>query len=86
VSVAERHGLELVRWSIDTHDWRGDTVGKMLDCAAERLDEGAVVLMHDALGPGALRDGCENTLALVPPLLAMARTRELGLGPVVQCR
>jgi peptidoglycan-N-acetylglucosamine deacetylase len=72
--VAERHDLELVHWDIDTHDWRGDSVAEMLDAAAAALEDGAVVLMHDGLGPGALRSGCENTVELIAPLHALAGT------------
>ena len=70
--VAERYGLELVHWSFDTHDWRGDSPAEALPDTDQRLGADAIVLMHDALGPGALRSGCENTLALIAPLLAAA--------------
>lgn len=71
--VAERHGLELVHWTHDTHDWRGDPAEEMLEQAASNIGEDAIVLMHDALGPGALREGCENTVALLAPLCALAQ-------------
>ncbi len=80
--VAERLGLQLVRWSVDTHDWRGDEPPAMLDHARSRLAGGGVVLMHDALGPGARRTGCENTLALLPRLAALARAHGLLLAPM----
>jgi peptidoglycan/xylan/chitin deacetylase (PgdA/CDA1 family) len=77
--VAARHHLTLVHWTIDTHDWRGDPALAMLARAREQLAPGAVVLMHDGLGPGALRSGCENTVELLAPLIAAARAR--GLAP-----
>jgi peptidoglycan-N-acetylglucosamine deacetylase len=80
--VAERLGLRLVRWSIDTHDWRGDEPQAMLDHARSQLAGGGVILMHDALGPGARRDGCQNTLALLPQLAALARANGLFLAPM----
>ncbi|MHB8241973.1 MAG: polysaccharide deacetylase family protein [Solirubrobacteraceae bacterium] len=80
VRVAERHGLELVHWSIDTHDWRGDSVRDMLAVAARGLEDGAVVLMHDGLGPGSLRLGCENTLGLLAPLCSLAAKRKLSVA------
>jgi peptidoglycan/xylan/chitin deacetylase (PgdA/CDA1 family) len=80
--VAGRLGLQLVRWSIDTHDWRGDEPQAMLDHARPRLADGGAVLMHDALGPGARRVGCQNTLALLPRLTATARARGLLLVPM----
>jgi peptidoglycan-N-acetylglucosamine deacetylase len=77
--VAARHRLTLVHWSIDTHDWRGDPALAMLARARGQLAPGAIVLMHDGLGPGALRSGCQNTLELLAPLIAAARAR--GLAP-----
>jgi hypothetical protein len=43
------------------------------------LGPGEVVLMHDGIGPGALRTGCEETVALVEPLVACLRS--LGCEP-----
>jgi peptidoglycan/xylan/chitin deacetylase (PgdA/CDA1 family) len=77
--VAVRHGLALVHWTIDTHDWRGDPALAMLARARRQLAPGAVVLMHDGLGPGAMRSGCKNTIELLAPLIAAARAR--GLAP-----
>jgi peptidoglycan-N-acetylglucosamine deacetylase len=56
---AQKLGLRVVRWSIDTNDWRGRAPG---DIAASVLDEvvpGAVVLMHD---------GVANSVATVQAL------------------
>lgn len=80
--VAHRLGLQLVPWSIDTHDWRGDSPRAMLVRAREELAGGGTVLMHDALGPGARRTGCQNTVALLPALIAAARFHRLRLAPV----
>jgi peptidoglycan-N-acetylglucosamine deacetylase len=80
--VASRLGLQLVRWSIDTHDWRGDAPRRMLAHARPRLAEGGAVLMHDALGPGARRAGCENTLALLSALTAAAHMEGIALAPM----
>lgn len=82
VCVADARGLELVHWSIDTHDWRGDAADAMLARARPLLAGGGVVLMHDALGPGALRKGCENTVELLGGLVAAALEQELGIGPL----
>lgn len=78
--VAAARGLELVRWTADTHDWRGDTAAEMLAAIEDDVADGAIVLAHDALGPGATRDGCAETVDLIAPLVALARSR--GLEPV----
>jgi peptidoglycan/xylan/chitin deacetylase (PgdA/CDA1 family) len=80
--VAARLGLQLVGWSIDTNDWRGDAPEAMLDRARSQLADGGAVLMHDGLGPGARRFGCQNTLALVPRLVEAARAQGLRLAPM----
>ncbi len=77
--AAEDFGLLLAPWSIDTHDWRGDEAPEMLRRAEPLLGPGSVVLMHDALGPGARRGGCEETVALVEILVA--RLRSMGCEP-----
>ena len=51
----------------------------MLERAAALLGDGAIVLMHDALGPGARRAGVEETVGLIAPLVALARGRGLRL-------
>jgi peptidoglycan/xylan/chitin deacetylase (PgdA/CDA1 family) len=78
--VAARHGLSLVGWTIDTHDWRGDSISTMLAVARARLEHGGIVLMHDGLGPGALRIGAQSTVELLPPLIAAARAAGLSVG------
>lgn len=77
--VAEYFGLWLAPWSIDTRDWRGDPAHKMLRNVEPLLGPGEVVLMHDGIGPGARRTGCEETVALVEPLVF--RLRSMGCEP-----
>jgi peptidoglycan/xylan/chitin deacetylase (PgdA/CDA1 family) len=64
-AVAQQLELELVSWTTDTHDWRGDSATEMLARVRPDLQPGAVVLMHDGLGPGARRSDCEETVALI---------------------
>jgi peptidoglycan/xylan/chitin deacetylase (PgdA/CDA1 family) len=73
--------LRLWGWNVDTHDWRGDDAGRMGSAleAQGGLRDGDVILMHDGLGPGALRDGCAATVSLTQSLLDQAD--ELGLTP-----
>jgi peptidoglycan-N-acetylglucosamine deacetylase len=80
--VARRHRLQLIHWTIDTHDWRGDAPEVMLRRARLRLTTDAVVLMHDGLGPGSQRSTCENTVELIGPLVDAARSEGLEVGPL----
>lgn len=75
--LAAAHGLRVVGWTADTHDWRGDRAEAMLEAIADGVRPGAVVLAHDGLGPGARRDGCAETVGLIGPLVALARARGL---------
>jgi peptidoglycan/xylan/chitin deacetylase (PgdA/CDA1 family) len=84
--VAKRNGLTLVGWTIDTHDWRGDAATTMLARARCELRKGGIVLMHDALGPGARRQGCEQTVELVGELIAAARCAGLEIGALPAAR
>ncbi|HJQ30196.1 MAG TPA: polysaccharide deacetylase family protein [Rubrobacter sp.] len=78
--TAREFGLTLVGWTTDTKDWRGDAHEEMLASVEAGFLPGAIVMMHDGIGPGATREGCAETVALVKPLVALARSR--GLEPV----
>jgi hypothetical protein len=76
--VAAEHGLELWGWDRDSHDWRGDSCAQMLSrIEAEGGLPGAVVLMHDAVGPGARRPDCAETVKLADALLSEAEAAPL---------
>jgi peptidoglycan/xylan/chitin deacetylase (PgdA/CDA1 family) len=87
-SLAAEHGLRLWGWNVDTHDWRGDDVRRMFGAfeAQGGLRDGDVILMHDALGPGALREGCAETVALTELLLAGAEAGGLEAATVSDCQ
>lgn len=76
--VAAEHRLEIIGWTVDTHDWRGDPAQEMFDTARPQLQDGAVVLAHDGIGPGARRSEISQTLEFVR--LAGAHAREHGLA------
>lgn len=80
VGVARRLSLRLVGWTADSEDWRGDPPQAMLSRLEPYLVDGAVVLMHDGVGPGAARTGCADTVELVGPLVSELGRR--GLEPV----
>lgn len=84
--TARELGLTLVGWTTDTKDWRGDTSGEMLARVEAGLVDGAIVMMHDGIGPGATREGCAETVALVGPLVALARSRGLDPLPIGRFR
>lgn len=75
-AIARAHGLSIVGWTADTHDWRGDRASSMLESIKPAIADRAVVLMHDGLGPGACRDGCLETARLVAPLARTIRERD----------
>jgi peptidoglycan/xylan/chitin deacetylase (PgdA/CDA1 family) len=75
--VAAERGLALTGWTADSHDWRGDPAERMMEAIRPAVGAGAIVLMHDGLGPGARRQDCLQTMRLLSPLCG--RIRELGL-------
>jgi peptidoglycan/xylan/chitin deacetylase (PgdA/CDA1 family) len=76
--IARKHGLELVHWTADTQDWQeGQSTEAMLARVEPLLVPGAVVLMHDAVGPGSRRASPAPTLALLEPLVDAIRARGL---------
>jgi peptidoglycan-N-acetylglucosamine deacetylase len=78
--LADQHGLGIVGWTSDTHDWRGDAASVMLE--AIELERGGIVLAHDGISVGARRDSARATADLVGPLTTRAREQGLEPGPL----
>ncbi len=81
-TLAAERDLALTGWTADTEDWTGEPWPALLGRVAGGLRRGAVVLAHDGLGPGATREGCAETVALIRPLVAAIREAGLEPGPV----
>lgn len=77
--VAAENALDIVGWSTDTEDWRGDPAAVMFARTRAALADGAVVLAHDGIGPGARRADAAQTLAYVKLVGAYAVDRGLTL-------
>ncbi|MFZ0089906.1 MAG: polysaccharide deacetylase family protein [Solirubrobacteraceae bacterium] len=78
-AVAAEHGLRLVGWTVDSHDWRGDRADAMFAAIRPGLVPGAVVLAHDGIGPGARRPDARETIDLVALVARHAADHELAL-------
>jgi peptidoglycan-N-acetylglucosamine deacetylase len=74
--IAAKHQLTIVRWTVDSHDWRGDDAETMLAAVEPELRDGAIVLMHD----GASR--ARHTVALIGPLVHAVRAKGLEPGRI----
>lgn len=77
--VAAEHGLRVIGWTVDTHDWRGDTAQEMYAATRPGLRPGAIVLAHDGIGPGARRADARETIAYVTLAAHHAAAAELML-------
>jgi peptidoglycan/xylan/chitin deacetylase (PgdA/CDA1 family) len=77
--LAESHGLRLIHWSVDSHDWRGDSASAMFSATQSQLKPGAVVLAHDGIGPGAQREGAAETVAYLELVARHTEDNELAL-------
>ena len=81
--VARDRDLRLIGWTVDTMDWRGDSATDMFEATREELTDGAIVLAHDGLGPGARRDSAEPTVDYVAMVGEHAREHRLSLEALV---
>ncbi len=78
--VARENGLRIIGWTVDTHDWRGDAAGEMFRATREDLRDGAIVLAHDGIGPGARRADARETIAYTRLVADYAIEAGLELG------
>lgn len=78
-TVARAHGLAIIGWTVDTHDWRGDSAKTMFAATRDRLTDNAIVLAHDGIGPGARREDPRETVAYVTQVIEFAREAGLAL-------
>jgi len=74
--IAEEHGLELVGWTVDSHDWAGRSGEELYADAKAQIatarDDVVVVLMHDSyVEPiqATHRSDCSATVDLVRRLI-----------------
>jgi peptidoglycan-N-acetylglucosamine deacetylase len=77
--VADAHGLTLTSWTVDTHDWRGDSAATMFAATRDDLTHEAIVLAHDGIGPGARRIDARETVAYTARVIDFARETGLKL-------
>ena len=80
--IAYAFGLELALWTTGTRDWYGDPASEMLERVRPELRPGSIVLMHDGVGPGALRSGSGETVALIGDLVESIRSIGCEPGPL----
>jgi peptidoglycan-N-acetylglucosamine deacetylase len=85
-TIAATHGLTTVLWTVDTQDWTGKSASAMLRAAEPALEPDSVILMHDTIDRDFPRCGCEETVALIEPLVAAIRARDLDVGPLSRHR
>jgi peptidoglycan/xylan/chitin deacetylase (PgdA/CDA1 family) len=65
-----------MKWSIDTHDWRGVPARSIADTVVAQLHPGAVVLMHDGGGNRS------QTVAGVDQMIGRIRAAGYSIRPV----
>jgi peptidoglycan-N-acetylglucosamine deacetylase len=77
--VARENQLRITGWTVDTHDWRGDRAEHMFRATRDALCDGAIVLAHDGIGPGARRADARQTIEYTARVAGHAATVGLSL-------
>jgi peptidoglycan/xylan/chitin deacetylase (PgdA/CDA1 family) len=81
--VAAESGVQLVRWSWDTVDYRGLPADEMLQSAREGLRADSVVLMHDSRRYSSTPEGgAGGTVGLIAGLAQLVGDRGWAVGPM----
>lgn len=78
-AVADANGLILTGWTVDTHDWRGDSAATMFAATRDGLTDEAILLAHDGIGPGARREDTSETVAYTAHVIGFALESGLAL-------
>lgn len=68
-TTAEALGMRVIRWSIDTNDWRGRAPGDIAASVIDQVVPGSVVLMHDGVRQSAA------TIQALPTIIRSLRAR-----------
>lgn len=84
--IALDRGLRIVGWDGDTHDWRGDGWDAQPEQVRGLAERGGTVLLHDAIGPGAPRTDCDNTIALTDAFCAAAASHGVAVSAMYDSR
>ncbi|GAA2320737.1 polysaccharide deacetylase family protein [Glycomyces scopariae] len=71
-SVEAQYGLREVLWNVDSQDWNGASTAQIV-AAANNLQNGGVILMHDAY---------QNTINAIPQIASNLRARGLCAGMI----
>ncbi|WP_084546919.1 polysaccharide deacetylase family protein [Glycomyces arizonensis] len=71
-SVESQYGLTEVIWSVDSQDWNGASTAQIVQ-AANSLQNGGVILMHDAY---------QTTINAIPQIVNNLRSRGLCAGMI----
>ena len=80
--VARENRLQVVCWTVDSHDWRGDAAADMFRATRGGLHAGAIVLAHDGIGPGARRTDVRETIEYTRLVAEHATEAGLDLEPL----
>jgi peptidoglycan-N-acetylglucosamine deacetylase len=75
--------VKIVYWSASGNDWLSVQTAEIADSVAERLTDGAIVLLHDSARFSS-RASVEPTAAAIAPIARVARGRGIELGSL--CR
>jgi peptidoglycan/xylan/chitin deacetylase (PgdA/CDA1 family) len=64
-------GYNVVNWSVDTKDWNGTAVSKILYYVKMQLKPGGIILMHSS----GKKQAMENMLASLPEIVGLAKEK-----------
>lgn len=75
ISIAEKLGLTVVHWSIDSQDWTNPGVAKVTENVLNKLHKGDIILLHAS-------DSAIQTNEALPQIIRGIKEEELSFGTV----
>ena len=77
-AVIYAHGYNIVNWSVDSKDWSGISVNRILSNVQSRLAPGSIILMHSS----GRKKAMTNMLSALPKVIALVREQGYELATV----
>lgn len=69
VDIAKEQKLYIIKWSVDSRDWKNPGVDKIIQRIIDNTKGGSIILLHDSYGSSYLMEERKHTLTALPSII-----------------